>query len=448
MTAPRFSGIVAGFFLVLASAGCSRRPDILLVTIDTLRADRLGVHGSSLGLTPNLDRFGREALVFENAHTVVPITGPSLSSAFTSHYPHETKITDNGLPIPDKVPTLAEFLKSLGYETAAVVSNPVLRETGRLANGFDSYDDELPERQRYRDLPIRKAARTTDAALSRWRARGKKPFFLWVHYIDPHGPYEAPPEFLEVANRTTPPADRLLPVNATNLGLGGIPRYQYVENRRSSRDYLVRHNAAVAFLDREVGRLLNAPETDSLRRKGLVCVTSDHGESLGEHETWFAHGENVYEETLRIPWMVAGRGISVGRRKDLVSLIDLFPSLREVLGFKRDDSLRGLPVWRRPAPAERVLLAETYPNSSPAERYAAISPEATAILSQPGGWEYYRDARQLQDMGMRSPELRSLARLLQTQVLRNDLIGVVSPARGRILSTEALRQLRSLGYLQ
>ncbi len=440
--------------LVLAlwplAAGCRRaKPDILLITVDTLRADRLGAYGSLLGLTSSLDRFARGALVFDRAYAVAPITMPSLSSAFTSHYPHETKVTDNGLQVPPGVPTLAELLRQEGYETAAVVSNPVLSAQGRLDPGFDSYDDALPEQEEYRDEPTRRAGRTTDAALARWRVRGSKPLFLWVHYMDPHGPYEAPESFTEQAARVTGPEDRVLSVSADNRSGGAIPRYQYISGCRSSRDYLVRHNAAVAYLDSQVGRLLADPEVARLRTDGLICFTADHGEALGEHNTWFAHGENVYDEMIRVPWVVAGRGIRAGRRGDVVSLIDLVPSLFDQLGFPMSGGWRGLPILRGPGPSDRAVFSATFPGASEAQRYVAVSASASAILSVPGGWECYSTPEETVNLSEKLPTpMRVLARRLLAELSRNDLANLVPEAPERIRSPEALARLRSLGYLQ
>jgi arylsulfatase len=444
----RLSWTCAALVLTL---GCRERkpPDILLITIDTLRADRLGAYGSRMGLTPNVDALAREALVFDRAYAAAPITGPSLSSAFTSHYPHETKITDNGLLIPAGVVTLAELLRRGGYETAAVVSNPVLCDPQRLDPGFDTYDDALPESERYRNEPARRAGKTTDAVLARWRSRGEKPMFLWVHYMDPHGPYEAPDAFVEKAARVTDAADRVLPVSPSNRGLGGIPRYQYLPDCRSSRDYLVRHNAAVAYLDSELGRLLSDPAVARSRRERLICFTADHGEALGEHDTWFAHGENVYEDMIRVPWIVAGRGVAAGRRPDVVSLIDLLPSLLDSVGLPVPSGLRGLPVFRRPGPADRVILSATFPASSAAQRYAAVSASSTAILSDPGDWEYYTTPEETANLSAgQPPQMRRLARWLLGELARNDLANLVPEAPERVGSPEALHRLRALGYLQ
>lgn len=437
--------------ILILTVGCRerRRPDILLITIDTLRADRLGVYGSRLGLTPNIDGLASGALVFDRAYAVTPITGPSLSSAFTSHYPHETKITDNGLLIPTGVVTLAELLRRGGYETAAVVSNPVLCDPQRFDAGFDTYDDALPESEKYRNEPTRRAGKTTDAVLARWRSRGGKPMFLWVHYMDPHGPYEAPDAFLEKATRVTAPADRALPLSPSDRGLGGIPRYQSLPGCRSSRDYLVRHNAAVASLDSELGRLLGDPAIARLRREGLICFTSDHGESLGEHDIWFAHGENVYEEMIRVPWIVTGRSVESGRRSDVVSLIDLLPSLLDSVGLPVSSEFRGLPVFRRPGPADRVILSATFPAGSAAQRYAAVSVSSTAILSVPGSWEYYTTPDESVNLAAgQPPQMRRLARWLLGALARNDLANLVPEAPERVGSPEALHRLRALGYLQ
>ncbi len=438
--------------ILILAAGCRerRRPDILLITIDTLRPDRVGVYGSRLGLTPNIDGLARGALVFDRAYAVAPITGPSLSSAFTSHYPHETKITDNGLLIPTGVVTLAELLRRDGYETAAVVSNPVLCDPQRFDAGFDTYDDALPESEKYRNEPTRRAQKTTDAVLARWRSRGAKPMFLWVHYMDPHGPYEAPDAFVEKATRLTDPADITLPLSPSNRGRGGIPQYQYLEGCRSSRDYLVRHNAAVASLDSELGRLFADPAIARLRQRGLICFTADHGESLGEHDTWFAHGENVYEEMIRVPWIVAGRAVVVGgRRPDVVSLIDLAPSILDYVGLPVPSGFRGLPVLRRPGPADRVILSATFPAGSEAQRYAAVSVSATAILSVPGNWEYYTAPEESVNLAAgQPPQMRRLARWLLRELARNDLANLVPEAPERVGSPEALHRLRALGYLQ
>jgi arylsulfatase len=432
------------------AVGCRRaKPDILLITVDTLRADRLGVYGSLLGLTPSLDRFAQGALVFDRAYAVAPITAPSLSSAFTSHYPHETKVTDNGLQIPPGVPTLSDLLRQEGYETAAVVSNPVLAAPSRLDPGFDSYDDTLPEQEKYRDEPTRRAGRTTDAALALWHVRRSKPLFLWVHYMDPHGPYEAPESFAEEATRVTGPEDRTLSVSADNRSSGAIPRYQYISGCRSSRDYLVRHNAAVAYLDSQIGRLLADPDVARLRGEGLICFTADHGEALGEHNTWFAHGENVYHEMIHVPWVVAGRGIRAGRRGDVVSLIDLLPSLFDQLRFPKSRRWRGLPIFRGPGPSDRVVFAATFPAASEAQRYVAVSASASAILSVPGGWECYSTPEETVNLSEKLPRpMRLLARRLLAELSRNDLGNLVPEAPERVRSPETLRRLRSLGYLQ
>jgi arylsulfatase A-like enzyme len=267
--------------------------------------------------------------------------------------------------------------------------------------------------------------------------------------MDPHGPYEAPDAFVEKAARVTDAADRVLPVSPSNRGLGGIPRYQYLPGCRSSRDYLVRHNAAVAYLDSELGRLLADPAIARLKERGLICFTADHGESLGEHDTWFAHGENVYEEMIRVPWIVAGRGVAPGRRPDVVSLIDLLPSLLDSIGLPVPSGLRGVPVFRRPGPADRVIFSATFPATSEAQRYAAVSASSTAILSVPGNWEYYTAPEETVDLAAgQPPQMRRLARWLLGELARNDLANLVPEAPERVGSPEALHRLRSLGYLQ
>jgi hypothetical protein len=226
----------------LISLGCDGavegRRDLLLVTVDTLRADRLGAYESALGLSPNLDALASESQVFTRAFSPASYTLPAVISLLTGRQPDELGIRANVSVLRGGVPTLATRLWAQGWRTGAVVSNAVLQKRVGLHVGFDRYDDEFPDWERNRRVPERVAADTTDAALAMLaslRGDGDAPVFLWVHYQDPHGPYTPPPGYREkfmASEREMPDGTRRLPFDDTQTGQGGIPAYQQIDQSR------------------------------------------------------------------------------------------------------------------------------------------------------------------------------------------------------------------------
>ena len=280
--------------------------NLLIVTIDTTRPDRLGFYGNDEIATPNLDRLASRGAVFTRALATAPITLPSHASILTGRYPHHHGVRTNGLPpLESGETTLAEVLAEHGYDTAAFVSSFILEKQFGLAQGFGRYDDETHSESAVMGYSERRADRTTDRALEWLRRSGPRPFFLWVHYYDPHASY-SPPEPFEDS---------------------------------SANDY----DGELAFVDQQVGRLLEGVAASS-DEDALVVVTSDHGESFGEHGEQ-SHGFLVNEATLRIPLIVTTtRGLSTPVRIDeLVSQVDLMPTVLRFSAFRlRPDSTAGI----------------------------------------------------------------------------------------------------------
>ncbi|HEX4953441.1 MAG TPA: sulfatase [Thermoanaerobaculia bacterium] len=324
---------------LLAEGSARRFPSILLVTVDTLRADRLGSYGYRRPTSPEIDRLLAEGVRFTQARTVEPLTGPASISLFTSLPPHEHGATRNSLAMRPGLSSITRLLGQGGYRTAAFVGNWTLRDrfTG-LAEHFDAYR-EIFSRKRWLGLFNSEAtgADLTTAATS-WlrelRAREtKRPFFLWVHYVEPHAPYRLQKEM----------APRL-----------GVP----VGDAASRSD---RYDTEVAFVDREVGRLVSAVRAIEAGRELAVVFTADHGESLGEHGYW-GHGRNVLDPNLRIPLGVVWPGVvSAGRTIEAPALIlDVAPTLVGLLGLAPVEVFRGFdwsPVLRgeAPPPEDRLV---------------------------------------------------------------------------------------------
>jgi arylsulfatase len=356
--ARRSSSAAAPLALLLLLASCSASEPgpshrlLLLISVDTLRADHLGAYGSDRELTPRIDALARESQVFAAAYAPTSHTVPSVSAILTGRYPEELGIWSNESPLPEGVPTLAATFRDAGWHTAAVVSNWVLRRASGLSSGFEHYDDALPELEAARPMPERLASDTTTAALDALEACLPDPgarCFLWVHYQDPHGPYTPPGETRArwlARERAAPDGRRQLEPLPGPFGVGGIPSYQFLEGEREVAFYRAGYDAEVAYLDQEIGRLLDALVERELLEQAVFVLTADHGESLGEDDYWFSHGEFLSDPLVRVPLLIRLPGVPPLTREDIASLVDLPPTFTALL----------LQTPPRPEQAGRPLL--------------------------------------------------------------------------------------------
>jgi len=413
---------------VLVTVGCrerpapmaapAARPNVLLVTIDTLRADHLGCYGRAEAATPTLDALAGRGVRFATAVAHVPLTGPSHASILTGRTPLGHGFRDNGgYVIPAEAKTAADDFRQAGYRTAAFVSGFPLDRRFGFDRGFETYDDHLPKGNDPRRTPYveRFADGTTDAAL-RWLAApatGTSPFFLWVHYYDPHAPYEPP----------GPLAERF----------------------RSSP-----YDGEIAFVDSQLARLLGALEEKGQLARTLVLVTADHGESLGEHGEG-THGLFVYDATLRVPWIMAGPGLAAGRVASTVGRgIDVLPTLLDYAGLAPAPPIEGRSL--RPAAEGREMAdAPAYAESLYAERefgWAPLHAWRTAhfkLIDAPRPELYDLDAdagektNRVAELPDRAAELR--------RPLQASLSASAPPAAAASVDPETAARLAALGYV-
>jgi arylsulfatase A-like enzyme len=302
----------------LAGCGSSALPqhgaaegfDVLLVTLDTTRADRLGCYGHSTAATPTIDGLARSGVRFENAATVAPLTAPAHASILTGLYPPRHGLRANGpYRLDASHETLAETLGRAGYETAAFVSSFVLDHRFGFDQGFTTYDDRVaPKTSMAMEAIMERDARgVTDAAESWMRARESgRPYFAWVHYFDPHVPYGAPAEFASK-----------------------FPESPY--------------DAEVAYVDAQLGRLVAALEQAGRLERTLIVVVADHGEALGQHGE-LSHGYFVYDEVVRVPLILSARALFPRPRvvSDVpVTVSDVVPTVLDLLGVEPAGELDG-----------------------------------------------------------------------------------------------------------
>jgi arylsulfatase A-like enzyme/Tfp pilus assembly protein PilF len=297
----------------------ARPRNLLVVTLDTLRADRLGSYGYAAALTPRLDALAARGLRFAQATTVVPLTLPAHSSLFTGTFPARHGVRDNGgFYLPDEQVTLAEVLKGQGYRTGGFVSAFVLDGRWGIGQGFERYFDDFDlskfEKAPGMDAIQRPGAETVDRALA-WLAEDPaRPFFAWVHLYDAHAPYEPPERF----------AARF-PATASGA-----------------------YDGEIAEVDAQLGRLLDALTADGRLRDTVVVALADHGEMLGEHGEQ-THGFFVYDAALRIPLIVAGPSVPARVVSDQVRIVDVLPTVLDLLGQRAPAAVQGtslLPLAR------------------------------------------------------------------------------------------------------
>ncbi len=401
-----------------AAGPAADRPHVLLVTIDTLRADHVGCYGDAQAATPTLDALAARGIRFATAVAHVPLTGPSHACLLTGLTPLGHGFRDNGgFVIAPTVKTAAEDFRAAGYRTAAFVSGFPLDRRFGFDRGFETYDDHLPQGNDRRRTPYveRFADATTDAVL-RWlrtpTAAGATPFFLWVHYYDPHAPYEPPGELAQ---------------------------------RFRSAPY----DGEIAFVDAQLGRLLRALDESGALGHTLVLVTADHGESLGEHGEG-THGLFVYDATLRVPWIMAGPGVSAGRVASTVGRgVDVLPTLLDYSGAPVPAGLDGRSL--RPAVDGREMNdAPAYAESLYAERefgWAALHAWRTSrfkLIEAPRSelYDLAADAAEATNRVAEQPaQAEELRRKLQAALSRP------APAVAARVDSETAERLGALGYL-
>ncbi len=316
---------------LLASRKTGSEVNLLVVTLDTTRADRLGPYGFNRGTTPHLDRLAEDAVVFEHATAAVPLTFPSHTTIFTGEYPTRHGIRDNGgFFLDPSATTMAELLKSAGYATGAFIGAWVLESRWGLAQGFDKYSDQF-DLSKYKIISLgtvqKKGEEVVSDAISWLDTVKTKKFFGWVHLYDAHTPYEPPEPFASQ-----------------------FPNQPYL--------------GEIAYADAQVGRLLDWLKANGLEENTVVVVTGDHGESLGDHGE-ATHAYFVYDSTMHVPLIVKTPWHDQGRNASMVSSADILPTVLDLLGLPPvkgpiDGVSLALGIVDAKAPVGGTAYAETY----------------------------------------------------------------------------------------
>ncbi len=421
----QFFILLSVFSLPAPAQTLAAKRNLILITLDTVRADRMGFLGSRRGLTPNLDALARDSVAFRNAFAQVPLTTPSHATILTGAYPQFHGVADFGSPLSAKTTPLAEMLRAGGYHTAAFVGSIVLDPHSGLAPGFERGFDSFDAGYRLRRPPLEDRYETIErrageviSRASDWLSKNPQgPFFIWIHLYDPHDPYDPPAPF----------------------------------SRRFAR---APYDGEIAYTDSSLGTLFQFLKSRALYQESLIVVIGDHGEALGAHGE-STHGVFLYDETIRVPFLLklpgnqfAGKFVAAP-----VELVDFAPTALAVLGFTPPATFQGislLGIVEGKSAGRAWAYSETeYPSRAfgwsalaalRTGRYLFVlapRPELYDLSSDPQSRVNLASENSATASQLRS-ELESLRALYRSQE---------NPAARSALGAEELEKLRSLGYV-
>lgn len=425
---------------------------LVLLTIDTLRSDRLGCYGDTLAHTPVIDRLAEGGVRFTAAYTAFNVTNPSLATLHTGLYGRDHGVYNLTTPLGGEFTTMAEMLKGYGYRTGAVVSaRHMAHDLSGLAQGFDHF--EAPDDGEWR------ADETTERAILWVSQHAVHPFFLWVHYFDPHMLYAPPDSFAHLFAPDGPRAR-----GGANLAESLSARADLTHHGSVGLQWLsgitdpaypdAAYRAEIAFVDQQIGRLLEVIRARLLEWKVVLVLTADHGESMGEHEIYYDH-IGLFGPQVRIPLIFYGNGLipTGGRRDDLVSTVDLLPTVCDLLSIAPSLEVDGFSFARTVlggAKGPRTLaIVQHADNRAASMRTAAWALQRawlpySVVKVDTSFYDLTVDPEELDDRSASDPRTYRMVRQLG-EWLERARHGQVSQAR----LDEATRQhLVRLGYLE
>lgn len=451
--------------LAVRLAGCggaepeARPPDVLLVTLDTLRADRLGAYGARGIETPYFDTLAAGGVLYERAVAPMGMTLPSHISLFTGLYPREHGVLNNGTVLAESIATLPELLRDAGYATAGFTSVRLLAPENGAAQGFDTFA--------HPEAAQRRAGATVPLALD-WLARQppERPIFLWVHLFDPHLPYEPPGEWLPAGGPDLP----------DSVDWNYLQRVAGRNGGEVPAEILARalelYDGEVAYADHWLGRLVRGMREAGRWDGTLAVVTADHGECF-ENGVYFEHSECLWQGTIRVPlvvrWPSGHEGTAGVRVAEQVSLLDVAPTLLEAVGLPLPERLSGRPLTAAARRGYPILIQQPfYPERAglrrarlfeaiasvagdptldpdPEVRQVGLVTREWKLLRSPEGEALYRLPEEDANLLPRRPEAAAELTTLLDRALARHPLNLAAP---ETVDPELVESLKALGYVR
>lgn len=425
--------VAIGLLCLVGSCSRDHRPDVLIVTIDTLRADHTSAYGYEVATTPELERIASDGLLFERAYAPTSTTAPSHAALLSGRTPRSLGVLKNGHVIREEEVMLAEVFSDAGYATAAVVSSfPVRAEFG-FEQGFGTYDENFTIEEsslggeNYERGRNRIAEFTTRRFLQWVRdSSSRHSRFSWVHYVDPHAPYKAPVAFE-----------------------GSWPK--------KTRGFIRQYDEEIHYVDHWLGKLYDGAREAAGDRGLIFVVTADHGEGLGDHR-WMGHGVNLYEEAVRVPMVLVAPGLEApgSRIMEPVSLIDVAATVLDLAGVKAPGTLEGQGLLGDHRVMDRPVLLQRRSYSSKRDGKKKVRGSLMGLVRWPDKLltAPHEDVFELYDLNKDPKEADNLVDLKQARAknlkrevaLWEDAHPEPDEEQGD-LSEEDKAELRALGYV-
>lgn len=434
-----------------ASAASAKPRQVIFVTLDTTRADHIGAYGNKVVKTPNLDKLAERSVLFESCFSVANQTSPSHTSIFTSLYQKDHGVYTNKTKMPDDPRVMARLFKAAGFSTAAFTSVDHLSIADNFNQGFDYFDNG--------NQPSRKAYETNAGAFKWLDGNYKKDLFLWVHYFDAHLPYAPPEPYNRMYSyKSNQRIDFRVKIASEFKEKWLKELYdQYFAQSQDPEYYRDLYEGGISYQDSQFGLLIKKLQDIGIYENCYIVVVADHGESLGEHGQYWCH-EDLYDINIHVPLIIKLKGeVFHGRRRQLVSTIDIYPTLFSLMNIRIRDSIRGenllniIKDARHPEIRRKVyyqygdnwylgIKDRDYTNILLLDRGKKLSDK---IIVKHELYDNRKDKEQMHDISNGRNHS-----LLDKEVLNflKDRIKVKPPQT--ITDKESLERLKSLGYLQ
>ncbi|MFA6358254.1 MAG: sulfatase [Candidatus Omnitrophota bacterium] len=451
--------IVFLFFIVLSCAVVNylsarpKRINVILITLDALRADHLGCYGYSRNTSPNIDKLAEEGVMFSSAISQATWTGGSLSSLLTAMYPSTHRVEDWGVVLDKRLTTIAELLKNKQYVTACSSGGDrIYKNVPGMEKGFDHFFDAIDAKELFKQAVG-------------WIQKNKNNnFFVWMHLFDyPHAPYHPLPPFDQKFISKQPAHN--LPIGKDKESkslIGVIPPWVAVSNIADVNYYISQYDGEIAFADSLIGELLAELKNEKLNRNTIVIISSDHGESLGERGVYFQHGDCLYNQEIRVPLIISGAIVPRGKVIQYpVQLVDVLPSVAKMLGIKLNIKVEGKSFYPFTANKKNNFAFSEVGITKTVEG-VKMNFQDKAVIS--GGWKLIYessgrgDRYELYNLKFDPQELHNLAELPEAKEklkflkekleiwmyrLKPSIKSLAKP-----LDEITQKKLKSLGYLQ
>jgi arylsulfatase A-like enzyme len=417
--------VVMGGICLLYCINRPRNINVILISIDALRPDHLGCYGYRKETSPFLDTFSKDAFIFSNVIAQSASTVPSLCSMFHSRYPYTDCLSESSDDSADGDISISEFLKTKGYYTFGIVAHDNAGSKMGFARGFDYFDDNFNK--------LRTADEVQKLAIGLLKKIDKsKKFFLWLHFREPHSPYSTPDRYNKIFSKPSSPREeeKIYTINGRQLTLTNNQVYELT----------MAYDDNIRFVDDNLRILFAYLKRENLIRKSIIIITADHGESLGAHNI-FEHTE-LYYGILRVPLIIKIPYSKGGIISYPASLIDVFPTLLDLLGYKSVVlNLRGRSVFLK-RDTEEVQFSE-YP-----DRYSIVKNNWRLFLNKEGNYELYNLKNDPQESNNLVSVEKEKFGLLKQELNEYTKQAKCNKITQPILDEETKNRLRSLGYLQ